>query len=145
MNLYVIFTKKNLAALLAAVIIIIILAAEAASARTVFTDGATNALRTEYIRGLGYRIDDSPASSKEITVPENFSDVYLNYNKLQQKAGFDLSDYKGSKATVYTYRMTDGSEKNINLIVCGGIIIGGDISDICFDGDMQPLVKKEKR
>ena len=78
-------------------------------------------------------------SSKEITIPQEFEDIYNKYNALQQEAGFDLSEFKGKKATLYTYPLYGTTE--VHIIVCDGIIIGGDIADIRFGCEMKPLVK----
>ena len=83
-------------------------------------------------------------SKKEITIPTEFSDVYIKYNELQKKVGFDLLSFKGAKATVYTYKVTDYKElKNAyaNLIICNGKIIGGDIFTTDLKGEMLPLLK----
>ena len=47
--------------------------------------------------------------------------------------------HKGEKAVVYTYALS-GSDKNLHLIVANGIIIGGDIAEIEFGGEMLPLI-----
>ena len=56
-------------------------------------------------------------------------------------AGFDLSDYKGKKATLYIYPVYETTE--VHLIVYEGVIIGGDISDIRYGEKMKPLDNKK--
>ena len=60
---------------------------------------------------------------------------------MQIEAGFNLEKYKGKKATVYSYREKD-TDRIINLIVCNGEIIGGDISETSLNGNMKPLKKE---
>ena len=92
--------------------------------------------KLEYIGELAF----SYSTVKEIVIPEEFSDVYMKYNGLQRSAGYDLMPYRGRKATVYTYRVTDAEDTVINLIVSDGKIIGGDISSVRIDGEMKPLI-----
>ena len=105
-------------------------------------DGSTNQNRVEYLESIGISAKELNVFSKEITIPQEFSDVYNNYNKLQNKAGFDLSEYKGKKATLYTYPMYGTTE--IHVIVHNGVIIGGDIASVEFGGEMKPLVNPQK-
>lgn len=139
MKLFVTLSKKSLAVILAALIIALVIAGQFFSAHAGRINGSTNALRVSYLKGLGVDPDDSGCVSKDIIIPQSFSDVYQNYNKLQKKAGFDLSRYKGRSATVYTYPLTAGTVAN--LIVCDGAIIGGDIAETALNGQMKPLSK----
>ena len=66
-----------------------------------------------------------------VTIPKEFNEVYEKYNKLQKQQGFDLEDYKGKTAEVYTYSVKNyGNKKQevrANLIVCEGQLVGGDV------------------
>ena len=104
----------------------------------------TNAQRVYFIKALGLSPDDNSMKKKTVTIPETFSDVYITYNNLQKKAGYDLSAYKGADAEIFTYPVGRIEEKNndeyyVNLIVYKGRIIGGDISSYNFYGEMLPL------
>jgi len=138
MKFFIILSKRTLAIILAVVIIGFILTAQAFSQKASQIDGSTNELRMIYLKSLGIEAEDDRLSSKEITIPQNFNEVYKEYNNLQKKSGFDLSRFKGKKATVYTYSLS-GSEKQIHLIVCNQKIIGGDIADVNVNGKMYPL------
>lgn len=140
MKFFITLKRRHLAVILAIIIIVFLIFSQIASAKTNSIDGSTNAKRTEYIKCLGIEPDDSNVSSKEITIPQDFNEVYKEYNRLQKKAGFDLSRYKGEAATVYNYNIC-GSDRELHLIVCKNKIIGGDIADISFNGKMLPLKK----
>ena len=56
-----------------------------------------------------------------------------------KKAGFDLAPFKGKNATVYTYSISGDTKNQVHLIVCEGIVIGGDIASVNFNGEMKPL------
>ncbi len=142
MKLFITLSKKTLCIILASLIISLIIIGQLFTIKAGGIDGSTNALRLEYISGLGYTADETAVSVKEIVIPESFSDVYTEYNRLQQTAGFDLSRYRGDSACVYTYRLSDSEETVINLIVSDNIIIGGDISSVRIDGEMKALERK---
>ena len=142
MKLFITLSKKSLCIILASLIIALILIGQLFTIKAGGIDGSTNALRVEYLSGLGYRVEETAVFAKEIVIPENFSDVYSEYNRLQQGAGFDLSRYKGEKACVYTYRLSDSEDTVINLIVSDNNIIGGDVSSVRIDGEMRAIERK---
>lgn len=145
MKLFITLSKKSLLIILMVIIIAIIILGQFFTIKGTGIDGSTNASRMEFIESLGYTADDSSPSVKEITIPQKFSDVYKKYNQLQQLAGFDLSEFKGEKAFVYTYKLKDNTDMNINIIICKNRIIGGDISSVVIDGEMNPLIKSDLR
>ena len=107
--------------------------------------GETVTDRVTFAKSLGYSISEQYETKKDIVIPSVFSDVYENYNALQKNSGFDLSAYKGEQATVYTYPVTNHPEGDgvmMNIIVCKGRIIGGDICSAEYDGFMTGLVRK---
>ncbi len=142
MKLFITLSKKSLCIILASLIISLIIIGQLFTIKAGGIDGSTNALRVEYLSGLGYRVDETAISVKEIVIPEIFSDVYSEYNRLQQTAGFDLSRYKGESACVYTYRLSDSEDTVINLIVSDNNIIGGDVSSVRIDGEMRAIERK---
>lgn len=143
MRLFITLSKKSLCIILAALIIILILAGKFFSVKAAGIDGSTNEKRCNFIVGLGYQIDETPVNVKEITMPERFNDVYENYNSIQKNVGFNLADFKGESAVIYTYKSTDREDTVINIIVSGKYIIGGDISSVRIDGEMEPLERKK--
>ena len=142
MRLFITLSKKSLCIILALLIISLIIIGRIFTIKAGGIDGSTNALRVEYLSGLGYRVDETAVSVKEIVIPEIFSDVYSEYNRLQQRTGFDLSRYKGESACVYTYRLSDSEDTVINLIVSDNNIIGGDVSSVRIDGEMRAIERK---
>ncbi len=91
---------------------------------------STDAERLEYLSAFGWKTAEK-YETKELTIPQRWNEVYLDYNEVQKNQGFDLTDYKGRKVTLYTYTVTN--YKNIkegivaDMLVCDGILIGGDI------------------
>lgn len=137
MKLFITLSKRNLFVLLICIIISILIVARISSVRAYGPDGTTNALRVAFLESRGIAAKDSTASAKNIVIPENFSSVYERYNTLQKESGFDLSRHKGKSAVLYTYPL--GNETEAHIIVCDGIIIGGDIASVKLGGGMKPL------
>ena len=90
----------------------------------------TDAQREQYLTSLGWEFK-TPCTQKEVTIPQEFNDTYKSYNEIQKSQGFDLEDYKGQTATVYTYNITtyEGFENRAcvyaNLLGCVCTLIGG--------------------
>lgn len=117
--------------------------AETASAAPISC--ATSEQRSEYLTSLGWEFEGE--SQKEITIPEQWGDVYTNYNSVLKKQGFDLEKHKGETATIYTYNITNyDSEDDIiaDLIVSNGVLIGADICNPSADhGFLKALDKND--
>lgn len=91
--------------------------------------------RLEYLASLGWETDGEEGS-KEILIPSQFNDVYNKYNEIQKQQSFDLSEYKGTTAVMYTYNITNyENNENViaNLIVQNGVLIGADLCDTSAD------------
>ncbi len=103
----------------------------------------TNADRVMFINSLGYKIDESFSETKEILIPENFNEVFSNYNEIQNEAGYNLENYKGCPAFLHKYKLLD-ENKYINLIIYNGEVIGGDVSSPQINGEILPLKNKDE-
>ena len=108
----------------------------------------TDAQREKYLTSLGWEFN-TPCEEKEVQIPQKFNDTYTDYNEIQKTQGFDLEKYKGQTVTVYTYNITNyaGYENRncvyANLLVCGGVLIGGDVcSTSVSDGFIEALQKE---
>ncbi|MDD3693262.1 MAG: DUF4830 domain-containing protein [Oscillospiraceae bacterium] len=100
--------------------------------------------RIAFLTGLGYEIDTSAPTVREILIPDEFDEVFENYNKVQQQADMDLKPYRGKRVKCWSYRVLNIPEQGevlANLFVYKGKIIGGDISSTALDGFMHGLVK----
>ena len=104
--------------------------------------------RTTYLRTLGYKVCEASEVEVEVRIPEDFEDVYSDYNKKQLKAGFDLDGYRNTAARLFTYKVEDFggySEIYANLLVENSRIIGGDISSIEDGGFIFPLLPRKSQ
>lgn len=138
MKVFFTITKKGLAVFVALLIVVFLMTFKTLSLKYTAIDGSTQEKRDFFIKNLDYVYDGKGITKKEIVIPTDFSSVYENYNKLQKEAGFDLEKYKGENAVVYSYPSTDGN-KILHIIIYKGKIIGGDIAETAFDGEMLPL------
>ena len=91
-------------------------------------DKKTNLMITDYIKSSGWYINEN-----RFTIPKEFDSVYDAYNKIQQKSGFNLENYKGISVCRYTYLVLNhkysGEDKVfINVFVYKNEIIAADIS-----------------
>jgi len=95
---------------------------------------STAALREDYLSSLGWKYGE--VTQKEVTIPATFNQVYQNYNELQKEQGFNLENYKGRTAVLYTYTITNYNDnENViaNLLVSDGVLIGADLCDPSAD------------
>ena len=103
----------------------------------------TEEQRTAYLQSLGWQLAAGEPEARDITIPAEFDDVYQSYNDLQKEQGFDLSDYKGKQAVRYTYMIANYPDHpdgvQANLLVCDGILIGGDVCSVEMNGFMHGL------
>lgn len=95
---------------------------------------STTEERVDYIESLGWKTD-SKENSKQITIPQSFNNIYTEYNKIQKKQGFDLEEYKGKKATIYTYNIVNHERNGViaDLIVVDDVLVGADLCDASVD------------
>lgn len=102
--------------------------------------------RISYLTSLGWQVDEKE-EKKNIVIPSVFNDVYNDYNDIQKSQGFDLENYKGKKAVLYSYsiRNYNGSDNvKADLIVYNGSLIGSDLCDSdAQDGFLIALKKCE--
>ncbi len=106
--------------------------------------GETQEERLQYLEQFGWIVQEEPVSVQEVLIPAQFGDVYNNYNAIQLKQGFDLLPYAGRSVKKWVYAVTNypgyaQSEVYVQatLLVCQGIIIGGDICSVELDGFMH--------
>ena len=137
----VVSRKIFLAVILSVVLFALILGRfYSVKSKKMMKNGLTNADRLDFIYSLGVDVDSTPYTSN-IIIPFEFSDVYMEYNKLQSEAGYNLEAYRGKEVCKYTYRCQNNEFTVVNLLVYEGRIIGGDICNVKINGFIKPLKK----
>lgn len=104
--------------------------------------------RIECLNALGWDVDIGSETNEKIKIPEEFDDVYNEYNKLQRMCGFDLLRFSGKTVTKYTYYLLNPPYENgdpfyVNILVYDDELIGGDVMSRKIDGIMLPLFAKK--
>ena len=102
----------------------------------------------EYISQLGWEVSTEPDEIREIVIPTEFDETYNKYNEIQLSQGYDLSKYAGERVKSWSFTVLNypGYENKecikLNLLVCDGEIIGGDVCSVELNGFMHSLIKE---
>lgn len=103
----------------------------------------TEQQRQQFIADLGWQVSSEPDEAADVVIPKKFDDVYQSYNTIQKEQGTDLTRYRGKRCKRYSYTVLNHpsglSNIRLNLLVCGGKVIGGDICSLGLDGFLQGL------
>ena len=90
--------------------------------------------RLAFISQFGWDVDEDPVAVEEVRIPEQFDEVYERYNAVQKGQNLDLSLYAGQRVKKWTYSVRnypgyEGRENVVllNLLICDGCVIGGDV------------------
>ncbi|MGI6269861.1 MAG: DUF4830 domain-containing protein [Candidatus Howiella sp.] len=114
----------------------------AAAGSQVVSDGADTAQRLAFLSQNGYVCEGETA--RQIRIPDQLDEVYTVYNSIQIEQGYNLGNYLGRTVDLYTYVVTNYAGEDAvyaHLLVCDGVIIGGDISSARLDGFMHGIVQ----
>lgn len=105
---------------------------------------ASNEDRLALLTDLGWEVAMQPEETREVRIPDEFSDVYARYNELQKEQGLDLAAHKGETVMRYTYLVVNhpSGETNVRatLLVKGDRLIGGDVCSARMNGFMHTLL-----
>ena len=133
----------GLAAAAALVLALILLLGESSTAQTAAPVHSANDQRIKFLTDFGWDVVTSPVESSQVRIPEDSSEVFDRYNRLQKSQGYDLSQYAGKTVMRYVYQVNNypGATEPIyaTLLVYKNQIIGGDITDTATGGSMQAL------
>lgn len=98
----------------------------------------------QFLNSLGYEVNPSYTEVREVLIPDEFDEVFTNYNALQKEVGMDLEPYHGKRVKCFSYEVTNyPGETNVlaHLYVYKDKIVGGDVSSTALDGFMHGLSK----
>ena len=101
--------------------------------------------RVEFLSTLGYTVSQEPVRTQEVQIPKEFTEVYEQYNTLQQSQGFDLTKYQGKRVMQYVYRIENWPEENsepvyATLLIYKNKLIGGELTRGGENGFLRPLL-----
>lgn len=103
---------------------------------------ASDEARVGFLKTLGYEVSPSTAEVKEVLIPDEFDEVFQNYNTIQAQAGMNLEPYHGKRVKCWSYRVDNypGEDDVLaHLYIYKDKIIGGDICSTKLDGFMHAL------
>lgn len=142
---YIILGRRFLALVFLLLVLFVLIFYQFSSSKVSDKNGDTHKKRIDYINSLNYEVNEETVTSEQIIIPYVFSNVYNNYNVLQNKAGYNLLEYKGKTITKYCYEISNLGKENyyLNLLVFDGKIIGGDICSTSIKGEMLPLLSNK--
>ena len=110
-------------------------------------DLGDNGARIAYLMDWGWQVEAEPVETLQFLLPEKLSEPYLSYNVLQKSRGFDLAQCCGKQVARYTYAVTNypgGREDvQVNLYVCEGLPVAGDVCCTGEEGFRNPLAYPE--
>ena len=135
--------KKALWIVLAAVLILVLFIVLRGSTRK----GELSTLegREAYLAELGWEIDPYSEECRRVQIPDCTEGVMVEYNRLQQAQGFDLSEHTGENCVQYNYVVTNypGYDQTVyaTLYLQNGRLIAGDIHTAAVNGFMHELLR----
>ncbi len=102
----------------------------------------------EFLEQFYWETGKEPTEVVELIIPQEFNEVYTNYNQIQIAQGLDLNKYKGKDCIKVSYDILNypTQSENIvaNMLIYDGKVIAGDISSIKLDGFMHGFEYKEE-
>ena len=115
-----------------------------------FASGEEDTGNVEFFESYGWEVDKRCVDEAEVIIPKPFDRVYENYNKLQLRAGLDLTPYQGMRGHRYTYIVKNypsdtSDEVRANVICINGERVAGDIMTVRADGFMHSLLYEDAR
>ena len=97
--------------------------------------------RQSFFNQVGFEVNPVPIEVREIIIPEEFDEIYTNYNELQKSQSLDLTPYKGLRVKVWSYEILNypgyensGGKIRGNILTHKGTVIACDVSDIGLNG-----------
>lgn len=107
-------------------------------------DGSSQGLRLDYLHQLGWEVENE--REEYVVLPQEFGSGYQDYLAIQRECGFDLEPLAGETVTRYCYTILNyptGEEGVcLDLLVCRGRIVGGDVRSAQLDGFMHSLKRE---
>lgn len=106
---------------------------------------STPEARVEFLASAGYTVSPEPVRTQEVLIPEEFNEVYLQYNQLQMSQGFDLTKYRGKRVMQYVFEVENYPAENADpvyatLLLYKNKLIGADIARGGAEGFLRPLL-----
>ena len=130
-----------LGAIVTVIVALILLFGGSDAQTTSATPVSNNDARVKFLTDFGWEVSASPAESSQVRIPEQMSEVFDRYNRLQKSQGYDLTSYAGKNVMRFVYKVNNypGATESVyaTVLVYKNQIIGGDITDTAAGGKVQ--------
>lgn len=104
--------------------------------------------RKMFLSELGWEIDADSESHKTVLIPKELSGVMEEYNQMQLKQGFDLSQHPGESCEQYIYTLTNYPAEDqvvlVTLYIQGKELIAADIHSTSMNGFMHGIIRSKQ-
>jgi len=107
--------------------------------KTYTLSAESNDQRVAFLKQFGWQVNTEPLEMKDVTIPAQFDDVYIQYNNIQKEQGLDLSPYAGKTCRQWVYAVTNypqATDVRATILVYDNKVVGGDLSTVQLDGFM---------
>ena len=140
--------KKALAIILAvAAVLLVLIALRSVKPGEPSYDLSTLEGREAFLLDMGWQIDKDSEAFRSVTVPDKLEGIMLQYNKMQQAQGYDLSAHLGERCQQYTYTLTNYADSDgavlVTLYIQDKTLIAADIHTSSSNGFMHGLKRNE--
>lgn len=100
--------------------------------------------RLEYLQEWGWKVEETPISTKTLKIPDYLDSSYEDYILLQTQQGFpSLEEFKGAEVIQYTYEVKNyptGEEGvQVNLLCHNSQVIAGELLSANVNGFIHGL------
>lgn len=93
-----------------------------------------------FIKQFGYDVIADSRKCEAVVIPNNFNQIYEEYNSLQKKIGLDLEAYKGREAQKITYELDNSDMKYAVILTLEGRVIGAHLTNGEYGDTNEPLI-----
>ena len=107
--------------------------------KTYTLSAESNDQRVAFLNQFGWQVSTEPLEMKDVTIPAQFDDVYIQYNNIQKEQGLDLTPYAGKTCRQWVYAVTNypqATDVRATILVYDNKVVGGDLSTVQLDGFM---------
>lgn len=128
---YLTLTRKRLFIILLSIITVSFIAFEIYGAAKQTQNAKTNQDRVDFASGIGYTVDESCLAVKDTKIPQSDDETLLKLNLSQIKKGYNLLQFCGSEAKIYSYKILlpqEESGKILNIFTYKNRVIGWETS-----------------
>ena len=96
-----------------------------------------------YLTQLGWQVEPEPVETLTLQLPRELAESFGDYLALQQEQGLPFARYGGREVQRYTYAVANypdyAGAVQVNLFLCDGVLIGGDVVAMGENGFQQGL------